>query len=105
MPEQHCDFQPCDLSRVHQRLDDVLRVVGDIQRSIGAFSERLEAIDKRVVCHDTVLHGNGKAGLVDRMVTTEARAGHLSIKALVALFGAIGGLAASIGALIAAILK
>lgn len=98
--------QPTDISRVHERLDALFGSVGEIKTAIGRIEQRCEPCRKMVDAHQTLLHGNGKTGLVERMAATETgRTDTLSVKSTIALVGAIGTLAASIGAAMAALVK
>jgi hypothetical protein len=94
---------PCDLTRVHERLDDLFRETLAVREAIGGLTQRLDALAKTVDSHHTTLHGNGQAGMVTRVVTLEES--RPSIKALLAMLATVVGVAASVGAVIAEVLR
>lgn len=95
-----------ELTRIHERLDDLFKASGEVKATVERIEERCLVCRKMVDHHQELLHGNGKAGLIERMGAAET--GHtdtLSVKSIIALVGAIGTLAGTIGAAMASMVK
>jgi len=98
--------QPTDLSRVHQRLDDLFLCNGEVKAAIERIEQRCEPCREEVDTMKILLRGNGQIGLVERIGSVESgRTDTLSVKSAIALIGAIGALAAGIGAAMATLAK
>ena len=99
------------ITRIHARLDTLFEEMQELAKLIGAVREQLAAIIERcgpcqatLQRHETTLHG--KNGIVQQVaVLKEGRVDTLSVKSVIALVGAIGTLAATIGAAMAAFAK
>jgi hypothetical protein len=95
-----------ELARIHERLDDLFKESGEVRAAVQRIEERCGTCRKMVDHHQEVLHGNGKAGLVERMGAAETgRTDTLSVKSTISLVGAIGALAGAIGAAMASLIK
>lgn len=95
-----------DLVRVHSRLDDLMSSNGEIKAAIERIEQRCEPCRKMVDTHQSAIYGNGKTGLLERVAAAETgRSDTLSVKSAIALIGAIGTLAATIGAAMASFAK
>ena len=102
-----------DITRLHGRLDDLFTANAELQRSTAAIQAAAERIEERCLpCrervdkHEITLYGNGKNGLITRIAATETgRVDTLSVKGVITLVGAIGALAATIGATMGAMIK
>lgn len=94
------------LTRIHERLDDLFATSASIQTAVKAIEERCIPCRKLVDSHESILHGNGKDGLVTRMATAETgRTDTLTVKAVISLIAAVGTLAATIGGAMAALIS
>ena len=99
----HGNYGDHDLTRVHQRLDDVLSKLAELTGEVKQIGERCGPCVKLIQKHEAVIHGNGRSGLVrdvDRMKV--GRVDTLSVKSVCTLIAAVGALAATIGAAMAA---
>ncbi len=102
-----------DITRLHRRLDDLFLANSTLQKSTAAIQAATERIEERclpcrekVKKHEITLYGNGKNGLTTRVAATETgRIDTLSVKSVVTLVGAIGALAATIGAAMGVMMK
>ena len=102
-----------DITRLHGRLDDLFSANTELQKSTAAIQAVTERIEERCIpCqekvkkHEVTLYGNGRNGLTTRIAATETgRVDTLSVKGVIALVGAIGALAATIGAAMGAMMR
>ena len=95
-----------ELTRIHERLDDLFMANGATKSVIERMEERCVGCRKLVDHHQEALHGNGKPGLIERMGAVETgRTDTLSVKSMIAILGAVGTLAATIGAAMGAFVK
>jgi hypothetical protein len=70
---------------------------------IERIDERCKPCSEKVDSHDQAIHGNGRNGLLVEIATLKSgRTDTLSVKGVCTLVGAIGALAATIGAAMAA---
>jgi hypothetical protein len=116
------DAYPCGngvLAKIQERLEQMSLSSARIEMTLGHIQERCGLCQKIIEAHQCILYGNAKAGLITRMATSEALtlAAHdtrvttgaigdvLSVKSITVLMGAVGALAAAIGAAIAAVVR
>lgn len=87
-----------DIDRIHERLDTLVTQQAEIAASVARIEERCPSCQRLVEKHESAIYGNGKAGLLTRMASAEqGRVDTLSVRSLLALLGAVGTLAATVG--------
>jgi len=105
-----------DLTRVHERLDDLFAGQAEVKAALVKIAEGCGPCKALVQKHEDAIYGNGKKGIltildsasqtVERLDSAEqGRVDTLSVKSVVVLVGSIGTLAATIGGAMAALVK
>jgi len=88
-----------EFGRIHERLDDLFGANAEIKGTLGRIEQRCLPCQVMLLAHQETIHGNGKEGLLVRVGAVESgRVDTLSVKSVCTLVGAIGALAATIGA-------
>jgi hypothetical protein len=104
------------LDRIHERLDDLFSQIARIEKSTAIIEQRCLPCQDAIRQHQEAIHGNGQSGLKSLVATNtsdiaalklaaEGGGDRLSVRGMVILLGAVGALAASIGASMAAIIR
>lgn len=90
------------LERIHERLDDIMRELGDMKAAIREQDAMCEPCRKLVNAHEAVINGNGADGLKTRVGKLEhGRTDTVTLKGLGILIASIVTLIGAIGAAIA----
>jgi hypothetical protein len=89
-----------DVDRVHARLDDLLKDVGEIKTDIRGIKTRCEPCSELVQQHQATLYGNGKDGLKTEVAKLKDDKGgkgdKLSVPSVCKLIAAFAALSATI---------
>lgn len=89
--------------RIHERLDDIMRELGDLKAAVRSQQAACEPCRQMVQGHDVAINGtNGTPGLKSRMASVEdGRTDTLSLKGVAVFLGSIIALITAIGTAIA----
>ena len=94
------------VTRIHERLDSLFERQGQIAEDVATIKANCGPCRASVSKHESTLYGNGQPGLVTRLTAAEVgRTDTLTIKGVVTMLGAVGALAATIGAAMGAMMK
>jgi hypothetical protein len=97
------------VKRIYEKLDDITQKQDHLLQTVTEIEAKCGPCSVMIDSHQRTLHGNGKEGLVTRMMAMErGRVDTLSIKSvrtLLLTYGTLTGtIAAAVGTLIGAIL-
>jgi len=108
LPEKHdvAETTSEKLTKIHERIDEIYRTLSPLAEGVAEIRATCGPCKKLITAHQETLHGNGKTGIVTEVATLKTgRTDTLSVKSVCVLVGAIGSLAATIGAAMAAFAK
>ena len=96
--------QPCDLGRVHERLDDLFIALGGVRQDLALVSQRCSPCQDALHRHQEALYGNGKEGLLTRFAKWEV-ADATKRAVLTGVGAALCAVAGAAGAILGALLR
>jgi len=110
------DTKDHDLTRVHERLDDLFAGQAEVKAALVKIAEGCGPCRALVQKHEDAIYGNGKKGILTILDTASEtvkrldaadreRVDTVTVKSVVVLVGSIGALAATIGGAMAALVK